>query len=60
VRHHDRLVLRDHSSNGTFVTVDGDAEILLQDEDMRCTGTAGSRFGEPRAETAEVVAYFVD
>src|SRR3989442_2423032 len=34
VRHHDRLVLRDHSTNGTFVTIDGDAEILLQDKDM--------------------------
>src|SRR3989442_862924 len=34
VRHHDRLVLTDHSTHGTFVTVDRDAEILLHDDDM--------------------------
>src|SRR2546422_7829457 len=32
-RHHDRLVLRDHSTNGTFVTIDGDAEILVRSEE---------------------------
>src|SRR2546429_6979706 len=26
VRRHERFVLRDHSTNGTFVTVDGDGE----------------------------------
>ncbi len=60
VRHHDRVVLRDHSTNGTFVTIDGDAEILLQDEDMPLHRHGWLALGEPRAETAEVVAYFVD
>ena len=60
LRRDDRYVLRDHSTNGTFVTVDGDAEILLQDEDMPLRTHGCLALGEPRAETAEVVAYFVD
>jgi adenylate cyclase len=60
VRHHDRLVLRDHSTNGTYVTVDGEGEILLQREDMPLLRHGWLALGEPRAETAEVVAYFID
>jgi adenylate cyclase len=59
VRRHYRFVLRDHSTNGTFVTVDGDGEILLQREDMPLRRQGWLALGEPRAETAEVVAYFV-
>jgi adenylate cyclase len=60
VQRHDRFVLRDHSTNGTFVTVDGDGEILVQREDMPLRRHGWLALGEPRAETAEVVAYFVD
>jgi len=60
LRRDDRYVLRDHSTNGTFVTVDGDDEILLQDEDMPLHRHGWLALGEPRAATAEVVAYFVD
>jgi hypothetical protein len=60
VRRDDKFVLRDHSTNGTFVTVDGDDEILLQREDMPLRRHGWLALGEPRAETAEVVAYFVD
>ncbi len=60
LRRDDRYVLRDHSTNGTFVTVDGDDEILLQDEDMPLLRHGWLALGEPRAETAEVVAYFID
>ena len=60
VRRHDSFVLRDHSTNGTFVTVEGDAEILLQGEDMPLRTHGCLALGEPRAETAEVVAYFID
>src|SRR5256712_10279360 len=60
VRHHARLGLMDPSTHGTFVTVDGDAEILLQDEDMPLHRHGWLALGEPRAATAEVVAYFVD
>jgi len=60
IRRDDKFVLRDHSSNGTFATVDGDGEILLQDEDMPLLRHGWLALGEPRAETAEVVAYFID
>src|SRR2546430_10009207 len=60
VRHHDRLVPRDHSTNGTFVTIDGAAEILLQDEDMPLHRHGWLAPREPRAATAEVVADFLD
>jgi adenylate cyclase len=60
VRRHDSFVLRDHSTNGTFVTVEGDSEIRLQREDMALRRHGWLALGEPRAETAEVVAYFVD
>jgi adenylate cyclase len=62
VRRDDRFVLRDHSTNGTFVTVNGDAdvEIVLQREDMALRAHGWLALGEPRAETEEVVAYFVD
>ena len=60
VRRHDSFVLRDHSTNGTFFTVDGDGEILLQREDMPLRRHGWLALGEPRAETAEVVAYLVD
>jgi adenylate cyclase len=60
VRRDDRFVLRDHSTNGTFVTVNGDAEIVLQREDMPLRRHGWLALGEPRAETEEVVTYFVD
>jgi len=54
-------VLRDHSTNGTFVTVDdGDGEILVQQEEMPLRRHGWLALGEARTETAEVVAYFVD
>ena len=60
-RRHDRFVLRDHSTNGTFVTVDdGDGEILVQREEMPLRRRGWLALGEARTETAEVVAYFVD
>src|SRR5947207_3110547 len=59
-RRDDRFVLRDHSTNGTFVTVDGDAEILLQGEDMPLRTHGWLALGEPRGETAEVVGYSID
>jgi len=59
-RHHGESVLRDHSTNGTYVTVGGEGEILLQREDMPLRRHGWLALGEPRAETAEVVAYLVD
>jgi len=53
-----RFVLQDHSTNGTYVTVEGGADILAQSEEV----TLGSRgrigFGRPPdASSADVVEY---
>jgi len=58
-RRHDSSCSRNHSTNGTFVTVEATA-ILLRREAMPL-GTHGClALGEACAETAEVVAYFLD
>jgi len=60
IRRDDKFVLRDHSSNGNFRHRRRRREILLQDEDMPLLRHGWLALGEPRAETAEVVAYFID
>jgi adenylate cyclase len=59
-RRQDKFVLKDHSSNGTFVTVDGDSEILLQREELTLRKHGWIAFGQSRAGTAEVVEYFCE
>jgi hypothetical protein len=48
-RRQDKFVLKDHSSNGTFVTVDGDIEILLQREEFTLRKHGWIAFGQSRA-----------
>jgi hypothetical protein len=60
VRRRDKFVLKDHSSNGTYVTVDGDIEILLQREGFTLRKHGWIAFGQSRAGTAEVVEYFCE
>jgi len=59
-RRQDKFVLKDHSSKGTFVTVDGDSEILLQREELTLRKHGWIAFGQSRAGTAEVVEYFCE
>jgi adenylate cyclase len=59
-RRQDKFVLKDHSSNGTFVTVDGDIEILLQREEFTLRKHGWIAFGQSRAGTAELVEYFCE
>src|SRR5438093_1533270 len=56
-RRQDKWVLKDHSSNGTFVTVEGDAEIMLQREEMMLRRSGWISLGHPRAEGGEAVEY---
>jgi len=53
-------VLKDHSTNGTWVTAEGQAEILLQREEYMLGAHGWFAFGRPRAEAAETVEYFCD
>lgn len=59
-RRQDKWVLKDHSTNGTYVTVEGDREILLQREELILRKHGWIAFGQPRANTEEVAEYFCD
>ena len=57
-RRHDKFVLADQSTNGTFVTTEGGTEILLQREEFTLGKHGWIAFGQPRAGAEEVVEYF--
>ena len=59
-RRGDRFVLKDHSTNGTFVTIEGDTELFLQREELALRKHGWIAFGQPRAGTREVVEFFCD
>jgi class 3 adenylate cyclase len=56
-RRGDKWILKDHSTNGTYITVEGDSELLLQREEITLRGRGVIACGQPRAESAEVVQY---
>ncbi|HXM83673.1 MAG TPA: adenylate/guanylate cyclase domain-containing protein [Burkholderiales bacterium] len=56
----DKWVLRDHSTNGTYVTIEGDSEVLLQREDLTLRRHGWIAFGQSRTAAAEVVEYFCE
>src|SRR6267378_2954769 len=57
-RRRDKWVLKDHSTNGTYVTAEGDSEMLLQREELTLREHGWFAFGQPRAGSTEVVEYF--
>jgi len=59
-RRQGKFVLADHSTNGTYVTAEGDAEILLQREEFTLGKHGWIACGQPRAATTEVIEYFCD
>jgi len=59
-RRQDKWVLKDHSTNGTYVTAEGDSEMLLQREELTLRKHGWIAFGQPRSGTTEVVEYFCD
>ena len=57
-RRRDKFVLIDHSSNGTYVTVEGEAEIVLRREELVLRGRGRMSFGHAYADDpAEFVAF---
>lgn len=66
-RHHctierrgDKFVLADTSSNGTYVTVQGEEEVQLKREELTLRKRGWIAFGQPRAaakETVEFICY---
>ena len=59
-RRQDKFWLKDHSTNGTYVTFEGDAEILLQREEVTLRKHGWIAFGHPRDPEVEVVEFFCD
>ena len=63
-RHHctierrgDKFVLSDTSSNGTYVTIQGEKEVLLQREELTLSKRGWIAFGQPRAAAKEAVEF---
>jgi adenylate cyclase len=54
------FVLADHSANGTYVTIEGDSEVVLKREEFTLRGHGWIAFGLPRAETTELVEFFCE
>ena len=56
----DKFILTDHSANGTYVTVEGDREIVLRREDFTLRGHGWIAFGQPRATSTDVIEFFCE
>jgi adenylate cyclase len=56
-RRRDHFVLVDHSSNGTFVTVEGQPEVKVHREEMSLFGHGWIAFGEPRTQAKQTAEY---
>jgi len=59
-RRQDRFLIRDHSTNGTFITVADEMEIVLQREEFPLRKHGWIAFGQPRAGTSDIVEYFCE
>ena len=58
-RRRDKFFLVDQSTNGTFVTFDGEAEIALRREEVMLRGQGRIAFGHSIAESADETVDFV-
>ncbi len=56
----DKFVLADHSANGTFLSIDGDREIVLRREETLLRGHGFITLGQSRATATEFVEYFCE
>ncbi|MFN2646801.1 MAG: adenylate/guanylate cyclase domain-containing protein [Burkholderiales bacterium] len=56
----DKFVLTDHSANGTFITIEGDKEIVLRREEFTLRGHGWITFGQSRATATHVVEFFCE
>ena len=66
-RHHctierrgDKFVLTDTSSNGTYLTIQGEAEVLLQRDEIALRKKGWISFGQTRIGAHESVEFFCD
>jgi len=59
-RRREKFVLRDHSTNGTFVSVEGEPEFALHREEYILRGHGWISFGDPRAQASESLEYYCE
>jgi len=59
-RRQDKWFLIDHSTNGTYVSVDGADDVLVQREEFTLTGRGRIACGQPSVSTKEIVAFTVE
>jgi len=57
-RRRDKFILFDHSTNGTYVSIDGEPEVLIKRESLLLRGTGRFCLGEsPRPDDVNVVQF---
>ena len=59
-RRSDHFVLADKSTNGTFVTIEGEPEVLLQRDELTLRKQGWISLGRPRSAGGETVEFFCD
>jgi len=59
-RRQDKFVLTDRSANGTYISVDGDREIVLRREESMLRNHGFIALGQSRATATELVEYFCE
>jgi adenylate cyclase len=57
-RRQQRFVLSDHSVNGTYLSIDGDREVVLRNEEAILRGHGFITLGQSRSTAAEFVEFF--
>jgi adenylate cyclase len=56
----DKFVLADRSANGTYLSIDGDREVVLRREEALLGGHGFIALGQSRATATELVEYFCE
>jgi len=56
----DKFVIADRSANGTFLSIDGDREIVLRREEALLRGHGFITLGQSRATATEFVEFFCE
>ena len=59
-RRQDKFVIADRSANGTFLTVDGDREVVLRREEAMLRNHGVIALGQSRATASELVEFFCE
>ena len=59
-RRQDRFFLKDHSSNGTYLSIEGEGETILRREEIALRGHGWIAFGQPKELAVDLVEYFCE